>query len=176
MESTAWPGSGLSAVLTMIWNGCWHPATIPPAAADVFLTEPEAGPYAQCATCAVVLPYRGGVWTNTATGGTWQGPLLYFGCCPCGGIDRQRAGPALRPTFIAAEPRNAAVDVQAVWESSAAAIKPVREITPAKGVSLLARPGTRRGAGRTQSIQRVYEVNIVRRLVIGIQFWTTLGI
>ncbi len=75
----------LDDLLLWITRGCWQPVPIPPAAADVFLTDPLARVQARCGSCATLLPLRGGIWTNTETGQWWQAPLKYFRTCPCGG-------------------------------------------------------------------------------------------
>ena len=92
LKSDRWQGSVLDDLLLWITRGCWQPVPIPPAAADVFLTDPLARVQACCGSCATLLPLRGGIWTNTETGQWWQAPLQYFRTCPCGGVIRYIGG------------------------------------------------------------------------------------
>jgi hypothetical protein len=80
-----WEGSGLASVLNLIERGFWQPVPIPQAVAEVFLAEPDVQPGARCAGCGTVFPHRMGIWHNPETGKSWQAPLCYFRCCPCGG-------------------------------------------------------------------------------------------
>jgi hypothetical protein len=86
-KSDAWEGSGATSILLMIERGFWKPVPIPAAAAAAFLADPAAEPDARCDRCRTLLPYRGGMWTNTTTGQSWQAPLCYLRCCACGGDD-----------------------------------------------------------------------------------------
>jgi hypothetical protein len=86
LGSDRWEGSALAELLNWITTGSWQPVPIPPAAADVFLTDPWAKPKARCGSCGTFLPLRWGIWTNGDTGQSWQAPLKYFRRCPCGGV------------------------------------------------------------------------------------------
>jgi hypothetical protein len=59
----------------LIWRGFWRPVLIPDAVPAVFLAEPAARPDTYCADCGTVFPYRMGMWHNTETGQSCQGPL-----------------------------------------------------------------------------------------------------
>jgi hypothetical protein len=112
-------GSGLEAVLLLIERGFWQPVPIPPMVAEVFLAEPDVQPGARCAGCGTVFPHRMGIWRNTETGKSWQAPLCYFRCCPCGGaIVYSRGNPVdIRPWLPErVVPPWTFVDDRALWE------------------------------------------------------------
>ena len=92
MKRDRWEGSVLDSLLNLISRGFWEPVPIPPAVADIFLTETGVQPQAHCGSCGTLLPLRWGIWTNTQTGKWWQAPLCYFRTCPCGGAILHRGG------------------------------------------------------------------------------------
>ena len=86
-------------------HSCDPRGMMPSSVTEVFLSDPEAGPWCHCGKCGIPLPSRSGIWCNHETRAFYQASLYYFRQCPaCGGPIWRRDKPVEMWTFLPERP------------------------------------------------------------------------